>query len=60
MDIPRRLWDDMQTALDQALARIEMLDTDPAVVTRQILDFGHRALQSAAALFAEMAREAAA
>ena len=45
--VPRRLWDEMMMALDQTLARIEMLDPDPAVVTRQIRDFGQRVLTEA-------------
>lgn len=45
--VPRRLWDEMMLALDQALARIEILDTDPAIVTRQIHDFGQRVLAEA-------------
>ena len=45
--IPRRLWDEMMLALDQALARIEILDPDPAVVTRQIHQFGQRVLTEA-------------
>lgn len=45
--IPQRLWDEMQLALDQALARIEALDPDPAVATRQIHEFGQRVLAEA-------------
>ncbi|MGH8519865.1 MAG: hypothetical protein ACREU9_00165 [Gammaproteobacteria bacterium] len=45
--IPRRLWDEMMLALDQALARIEALDPDPAIVTRQIFEFGRRVLSEA-------------
>ena len=45
--VPRRLWDEMMLALDQALARIEILDTDPAIVTRQIHGFGQRTLAEA-------------
>lgn len=45
--IPRRLWDEMMLALDQALGRIETLDPDPAVVTRQIHEFGQRVLAEA-------------
>lgn len=45
--IPARLWDDMCLALDQALARIQMLDTDPAIVTRQVYEFGERTLKEA-------------
>lgn len=45
--VPRRLWDEMMLALDQALARIETLDPEPAVVTRQIHAFGQRVLREA-------------
>ena len=45
--VPRRLWDEMMLALDQALARIETLDPDPPVVTRQICEFGQRTLNEA-------------
>ena len=45
--VPRRLWDEMMLALDQALGRIEILDPDPAVVTRQIHSFGQRVLAEA-------------
>lgn len=45
--VPRRLWDEMMLALDQALARIEILDPDPAVVTRQVYEFGQRVLAEA-------------
>lgn len=45
--VPRRLWDEMMLALDQALARIEILDQDPAVVTRQVYEFGQRVLAEA-------------
>lgn len=45
MRIPRRLWDEMMLALDQALARIDALDHDPAIVTRQVHEFGHRVLR---------------
>ena len=45
--VPRRLWDEMMLALDQSLARIEVLDPDPAVVTRQIHEFGQRVLDEA-------------
>lgn len=45
--VPRRLWDEMMLALDQTLARIEILDPDPAVVTRQIYEFGQRTLNEA-------------
>lgn len=45
--VPQRLWDEMMLALDQALARIEILDPDPAIVTRQIHEFGQRVLAEA-------------
>lgn len=45
--VPRRLWDEMMLALDQTLARIEAMDPDPAIVTRQIHDFGQRVLTEA-------------
>lgn len=45
--IPRRLWDDMRMALYQALGQIQMLDPDPAIVTRQIYDFGRRVIAEA-------------
>ncbi|HEX7129117.1 MAG TPA: hypothetical protein VF217_03495 [Rhodanobacteraceae bacterium] len=45
--IPRRLWDEMQMALYQALGRIEILAPDPAIVTRQIHEFGQRVLREA-------------
>lgn len=45
--IPVRLWDDMCIALDQSLARLQILDSDPAIVTRQVYDFGQRVLQEA-------------
>lgn len=45
--VQRRLWDEMMLALDQALARIEVLDADPAIVTRQIFEFGQRVLSEA-------------
>lgn len=45
--VPRRLWDEMMLALDQALGRIEILDPDPAIVTRQIHEFGQRVLAEA-------------
>ena len=45
--ISARLWDDMCLALDQALGRIEALDPDPAIVTRQVHDFGQRTLSEA-------------
>lgn len=45
--VPQRLWDEMMLALDQALGRIEMLDPDPAIVTRQIHEFGQRVLAEA-------------
>lgn len=45
--VPRRLWDEMMLALDQALGRIEVLDPDPAIVTRQIFELGQRVLSEA-------------
>lgn len=45
--VPRRLWDEMMLALDQSLGRIEVLDPDPAIVTRQIYGFGQRVLAEA-------------
>jgi len=45
--VPRRLWDEMMLALDQSLACIEALDPDPAIVTRQVHDFGQRVLTEA-------------
>lgn len=45
--VPRRLWDEMMLALDQALGRIEVLDPDPTIVTRQIHEFGKRVLREA-------------
>ncbi len=45
--VPSRLWDEMMLALDQALGRIEVLDPDPAVVTRQVYEFGQRVLSEA-------------
>ncbi|MEW6169630.1 MAG: hypothetical protein AB1651_18350 [Pseudomonadota bacterium] len=45
--VPRRLWDEMMLALDQALGRIEALDPDQAIVTRQIHEFGQRVLSEA-------------
>lgn len=45
--VPARLWDEMVLALDQALARIEALDPDPAIVTRQVHEFGQRTLREA-------------
>jgi len=46
--VPRRLWDEMMLALDQSLARIEVLsEGDPAVVTRQVYEFGQRVLAEA-------------
>lgn len=52
--VPSRLWDEMMLALDQALARIEVLSADPAfggeppgVVTRQVHEFGQRVLSEA-------------
>lgn len=45
--VPRRLWDEMMLALDQSLARIETLDPDPAIVTKQVYEFGQRVLAEA-------------
>lgn len=45
--VPQRLWDEMMLALDQAVARIDILDPDPAIVTRQIREFGERVLREA-------------
>lgn len=45
--VPQRLWAEMMLALDQTLARIETLDTDPAIVTRQVYEFGQRVLTEA-------------
>lgn len=45
--VPHRLWDEMMLALDQALGRIEALDSDPSIVTRQIHEFGQRVLSEA-------------
>lgn len=45
--VPRRLWDEMILALDQSLARIEMLEPDPAIITRQVHEFGQRVLSEA-------------
>lgn len=49
--IPARLWDEMQMALDQALARIESLNAEiggePDIVTRQVHEFGQRTLREA-------------
>ena len=45
--MPARLVDELMLALDQALARIEILDPDPAVVTRQVYDYGGRVLAEA-------------
>lgn len=45
--VPRRLWDELMLALDQSLARIEMLDPDPALVTKQVYEFGQRVLAEA-------------
>lgn len=45
--VPLRLWDEMMIALDQALGRIQALDPDPGVVTRQIHEFGQRVLSEA-------------
>lgn len=45
--VPRRLWEEMMLALDQAIGRIEALDPDPAVATQQIHEFGQRVLTEA-------------
>ncbi len=45
--MPARLADELMLALDQALARIEILDPDPTVVTRQVYEFGRRVLAEA-------------
>lgn len=45
--VPKRLWDELMLALDQALARIEQLDDAPSVVTTQVHDFGQRVLTEA-------------
>lgn len=45
--VPRRMWDEMMLALEQALGRIETLEPDPAIVTRQIHEFGQRVLSEA-------------
>jgi hypothetical protein len=45
--IPRRLWNDMLTALDQALGQLQAIDTDPGIVTRQVHAFGARVLREA-------------
>jgi len=47
--IPRRLWDDMLTALDQTLGRLQAIDTDPGIITRQVHSFGERVLSEARA-----------
>lgn len=47
IQVPRQLWHDVLLALDQALGRIEALDPDPAIVTRQIYDLGQRVLVEA-------------
>lgn len=45
--VPRRLWDEMMLALDQALQRIEALDGEPSIVTQQVHGFGQRVLSEA-------------
>lgn len=46
--VPRRLWDEMILALDQSLGSIEVLsEGDPAIVTRQVYEFGQRVLKEA-------------
>lgn len=51
--VPRRLWDEMMLALDQALGQVEKLSAEagngepPGVVTRQVHQFGQRVLNEA-------------
>jgi hypothetical protein len=45
--VPRRLWDDLLLALDQALGQLQAVDADPGIVTRQVHAFGERALKEA-------------
>lgn len=45
--MPARLADDLMLALDQALQRIESLDPEPGIVTRQVHNFGERTLREA-------------
>ena len=45
--IPQRMWDEMMMALDQALLRIEALDPDASIVTKQVYEFGQRVLTEA-------------
>jgi hypothetical protein len=40
VEIPEQLWRDMRQALYQALGQLEVLDPDPAVVTRQVYECG--------------------
>jgi hypothetical protein len=47
VQIPAQLWRDIQRALHQALGRIEALDPDPAVVTKQVYEFGQKVLAEA-------------
>ena len=45
--VPRRLWDEIMLALDQSLLRIEWLDPDPSIVTKQVHEFGQRVMTEA-------------
>ena len=45
--MPARLADDLMLALEQALQRIESLDPEPGIVTRQVHNFGERTLREA-------------
>ncbi|MGH9697941.1 MAG: hypothetical protein ACRD52_00610 [Candidatus Acidiferrales bacterium] len=45
VQIPRPLWDEIMLALDQAIGRMEVLDSDPTIVTSQIHEFGQRVLR---------------
>lgn len=45
--LPRRLWDDLLLALDQALGQLQAIDTDPGIVTKQVHAFGERVLKEA-------------
>ena len=45
--VPRRLWDELMLALDQSLLRIEALDPDASIVTKQVYEFGQRVLTEA-------------
>ena len=44
--VPRRLWDEMMLALDQALGRISE-GADGTIETRQVHEFGRRVLTEA-------------